>query len=472
MKGVENALASIVGSQNVSTAEHIRDSYSVGYSLPSFEMFSQWPGVIVIPENTEQISEILKLANKEKIRVTVLGANTTNEAGGVADRSGIGIDLSFVDRILKIDEDNMYATVQGGCSVYKLMHALDKVVLRLPIFPGFHCAVPAAGYVSTDGMGFGSVKYGRIHNIVLGLEVVLPTGEIMRTGTSSHQNSSGPLEKTHMGPDLSSLFVGGSGAFGVITEVEFRIMRKGVYGHTNYVWPRDKGHDAERACFEVQQTGVWNVDFWNPYHAAIAGKFQEAIAEGAHFIIMMLEEAQNEEELELRLNMMRDICERHGGKEVPPEKVGPHFWELGGYIAQWPFMPGVISYVPSFYNPPLTYMEAYEMVQELAKKNGFSEEDLSWYVWGIRNNSHLPMGWIYSDRTDPEHIVRGKKLMRDIADAVVKKGWTPHCLGKIWPKESMSLMGTHYELIKNIKKLVDPNNIMNPDILYMSDEGD
>lgn len=461
-------LKRIVGSENVTTAEHIMDCYSVGYSIPSFAMYNRRPLAVVMPTTTEQVSRIMSSANRARVPVTVLAGNTTNEGGGSVSEGGIGMDLSFMDEILEINEEKMYARVQGGCSAFRLIQELDKSGLRLPICPGFGCGPTVGAWVATGGMGFGSAKYGRIQDFLLGLEFVLPTGEIIKTGTAANPYGPGPLEKVHFGPNLAALFPGSGGSLGVMTEVQFRILRQpAVYGDVLYGWPSEKGDEVTKAAFELQQRMIMNLDIRDLDPFGLDPNFVKAIPEGLHFLIHVIEEAQSDEEMDARKKMIKQICEKYGGTAIPDAPTHGYITgiSLGGFNSA-PMLPGVISFGPAWYHHPLEFMESYNFGQSLRNKYGFTIS-MPWYEWGILNNSQLSMLWIFSDIREPDHIETGKKLMVELAEGVVKRGWAPHSLGRLWPREALELMGPHYDLLKRIKKLFDPNNILNPGILYI-----
>jgi glycolate oxidase len=173
------------------------------------------PDYVVRPENTEQVSRILRLANELGISVTPRGAGTGLAGGAVALNGGVVLDLSGMNRILEVDIDNLQVAVEPGVVHAKLNEALNPHGFFFPPDPGSSDMCTIVGLIANRGSGMRSVKYGTIKNYVLDLEVVMADGTVINTGSKTLKSSAGY--------DLTALMVGSEGTLGVITKALLKI---------------------------------------------------------------------------------------------------------------------------------------------------------------------------------------------------------------------------------------------------------
>ncbi|MEX2753319.1 MAG: FAD-binding oxidoreductase, partial [Candidatus Freyarchaeota archaeon] len=204
-------LCSIVGEENVKSDIVDRYCYSTDAS-----MYSSIPDVVVFPRTTDHVSEIMKFANAKEIPVTPRGAATGLCGGAVPLKGGIVIDLSKMNKILEIDLDNFCVRVEPGVIQNELNQVLNKHGFFFPPTPGSKKMCTIGGMISTNAGGMTAVKYGVTRNFVLGLKVVLASGEVLELG--------GKTLKRSLGLDLLQLFVGTEGTLGIITEALLRIV--------------------------------------------------------------------------------------------------------------------------------------------------------------------------------------------------------------------------------------------------------
>lgn len=210
-KTLEAALAelqSLLGSRittNVVEREH--HSHGESYHPPAL------PDMVCFPLSTEEVSEILKISTRHGIPVVPFGAGTSVEGHVNAVRGGITIDLREMNKILRVSVEDCDATVEAGATRKQLVKALDNTGLTFFIDPGADATI--GGMASTRASGTTAVRYGTMSENVLGLTVVLADGRVIRTGTRARKSSAGY--------DLTHLFVGAEGTLGVITEVTLRL---------------------------------------------------------------------------------------------------------------------------------------------------------------------------------------------------------------------------------------------------------
>jgi glycolate oxidase len=210
---VVEQIGTIVGENNYST--RIADLYTYGFDASIHHVT---PEIVVQPRSTEQVSKLMKLANSLKIPVVPRGAGTGLCGGAVPLKGGMVMDLTRMNKIKEIRVEDLYCVCEAGVVYDQLQKALGPYKFTFPPTPGSAEACTIGGMVSTNASGMRAIKYGGTRDYVLGLEVVLPSGEIMQLGTRTLKNASGY--------QLDRLFVGAEGTLGVITQVTLKIVPK------------------------------------------------------------------------------------------------------------------------------------------------------------------------------------------------------------------------------------------------------
>jgi len=206
-------LSNIVDPGNVIVDEERMLDYS--HDEFSLSDIARLPDVVVKPKTTDQVAKILALANRKMIPVTPRGGATGLCGGCIAVQGGILLSLERMDRILEVDSDNQMATVEAGVTLMDFYGAVEEEGLFFPPHPGEESAM-IGGLIATNAGGSRAVKYGVIRNYVRGLEVVLPTGSVVRLG--------GKLMKSSTGYSLLNLMIGSEGTLGVITQAIIQLM--------------------------------------------------------------------------------------------------------------------------------------------------------------------------------------------------------------------------------------------------------
>ncbi|GFO59787.1 FAD-binding protein [Geomonas silvestris] len=208
---VLDKLAEIVGKENIAT--EVQDMICYGYDATQMEFL---PDAVVHPANSAEVSQILALANREKFPVFPRGAGSGFTGGALPKGGGIVLVTTRMNRILRIDTDNLVAEVEPGVVTEAFQMEVEKLGLFYPPDPASLKFSTLGGNVAECAGGPRAVKYGVTKDFVMGLEVVLPTGEVIRTG--------GETVKGVVGYDLTKLICGSEGTLGVITKIIFKLL--------------------------------------------------------------------------------------------------------------------------------------------------------------------------------------------------------------------------------------------------------
>ena len=168
---------------------------------------------VVFPESNEEVSGILKLCNDHKVPVVPFGTGTSLEGNVVGNDKGITISLEKMNKILEVNASDFDCRVQANVTREQLNEHLREDGVFFPIDPGANAAI--GGMASTSASGTMAVKYGTMKTVITGLTVVLPNGEIIKTGSRT--------KKTSAGYNLTNLFIGSEGTLGIITEIQLRL---------------------------------------------------------------------------------------------------------------------------------------------------------------------------------------------------------------------------------------------------------
>jgi glycolate oxidase len=207
-------IKSIVGINNYTD----REEDKLCYSYDATPIFQQLPKAIVFPENEEQISQLVKLANEEKFNIVPRGAGTGLSGGAIPVENSIVIVMTRWNKILEIDPLNLTATVQPGVVTAHLQNDVEKIGLFYPPDPGSINVCTLGGNVANNAGGLRGLKYGVTKNYVLGTEMILPTGELLKTGGKNYKDVAGY--------NLRDFIVGSEGTLGIITKILLKLIPK------------------------------------------------------------------------------------------------------------------------------------------------------------------------------------------------------------------------------------------------------
>ena len=427
----------------------------VPYSYDASMNFHR-PAAAVWPESTEQVSEIVKFANGRKIPVVPRGAGTSLSGGAVPINGGIIIDLSRMNRILEISIENRYAKVQAGVVCDDLNRALAKHGFTFPPDPASSTVATIGGNVATNAGGIKGAKYGTTRDYVIGLQVVLPTGEIMHTGSNTM--------KCVSGYDLSKLFAGSEGTLGVVTEVTLKINPLPRYAMTA-VATFVKLEDAGKAISQTMTSGVL------PSVMEILDKVTlKSIKENididlpeAEAMILTETDGYTWEEVEAQMEVvLRILKENHPSviKTAKDEKDRIGLWKARK-SAYATLARASNSFVLDDVTVPISRIpELLVGIQEISRKYGIV---VASYGHAGDGNLHPQ---ILFDQYDPGQVEKVEKVEEEIFHLAISLKGTlsgEHGIG-LSKADYMTLEHDPVEmaLMRRIKRTLDPNNIMNP----------
>ena len=475
---IVSKLQEIVGSENVSTSEAICQSYAYSCFL-SLDWMTK-PEVVVMAETTQQVSDIVKLANHHKVPITPKGCAGGTGHGGPL-HGGILLDLTHMDAILLIDTDDMKAVTEAGCSFFKLSQEIFKKGMMLPTTeygPGPNVAASAITPVN----GFGKTRYGRNIDLVEGFEVVLPTGEIVTVGSMAYADTHfGPFYRYIHGPDLVGLFTQSNGAYGIVTKVAYRCLHRPPYwGFHSYFWPEDKIEDVAEVLKETTALELFDVHINDKWKFAgfemLTG--ESMLPPDAYFIVAFTANGESEKELEAKEETIEEICAKHKGTVLPG--IADTFFEA------WPtfFCPashpiavemstaimehskGNYMYIYDSINYPISrFPEVYSKIKEIGKKHG---------IWGLprltvydgfpmKSQVMCSQTWAFINTRDAYWVEQIYKCRDEFRDWFGKNGGThQQHLPPVIPAYAWANQQGAHALLKKIKTLLDPNDILSP----------
>lgn len=472
MSDVLRTLEDIVGPDRVSASKSVCRCYQFNCF-----MGKEWlvtPDVVVLAGNTDEVSRIVKAANRHRVPVTVKGAAGGGGLGG-ALRAGILLDLSLMESVVSLDVENMKVVAEAGCSFFKLAQELFKNGLMLPI-GGYGCGPNVAASAIDPSIGFGKTKYGPNIDLVEGFEVVLPTGEVCRVGSMAYADKEfGPYYRYITGPDLVGLFTRSNGALGIVTKVAFHCLRKPLHWAFHaYYWPLSSGlGNVTRALMEATAMEVFDIHLNDKARFVLEGVSE--FPDGCHFIVMVTVNAGDREELKIRERLVERMTATHGGTYLPG-LVEDHYIHWPTRSAGWarrrkdappsavtgrPYM----SIMDELIYPTSWLPEVYSRIMATCTKHGLCDNSSTPIFDGYPMKRHVMSSqtWVPTDIGDPCMVERYRECRADFREWFGRKGGTFQMkLPPLVPGYSWTNQEGAFDLVRSIKKALDPNDILSP----------
>jgi glycolate oxidase len=458
-------LIEIVGRKNaLDDPDRMLDYSHDEISRPSFR---QLPALVLKPENREQVAAILALADRERIPVTPRGGATGLCGGCVPSRNGIVVSLENMNRVVEIDAANQMAVVQAGVTLRAFEKAIDEAGFYFPPHPGEESAM-IGGMIATNAGGSRAVKYGVIRNYVRGLEVVTARGDILILG--------GKVIKSSTGYNLMHLMIGSEGTLAVTTQAIFQVLIKPALTRSLVVPFPGVGEAIETVPLLLEKVVPVAIEFVPLDVIRIAEEHLRKkwpCSDGDTHLLIILDAADEDE--------MDRLCQTVAG--IALEKGA-----LDVYVADTPKKRDEVLDIRSKIYEPIKAVTAEDLDicvprAEIAAHVKFAQDVARtlgiWMpVYGHAGDgnvhAHLMKARLEEGRIVPlpESEWRDKvdKAREELfADGLRRGGVVSgeHGIGLSRKKYlTMSLSAEQIDLMRNVKRAFDPNNILNPGKIF------
>lgn len=480
----------VVGSDFITDKDFMKAAYSRNVD-PAFP--DRWADMIVRPESPEEISDIVKIANKYKTPIIPRGGGA-DLVGGAATDKGILMDLTRMNKIIEIDEDNFYCFVEAGITWGELNSALLKKDLTMGIIgPGSGFSATIGGGLSNSTAGFGSTKYGLITDNCLGVEVVLgnPQGSIIRTGSMSNKYAP-PFCRYGVAPDFTGLFMGDVGTMGIKTKASiklyphppFKIRRNYMLLKNDYDLLFKVMHECQTKLRDgMQDLYVAPLTIVKLF-ASTAEEKPKKRAKLKGPVMLFILEATDERILEIYEEMlaeiMKDVARPFEWTEIDLAREKAEDWRFNLKFSYTYFNDFVALAPPKIscttcHKLPISTM-AYKKKSSTdfdnAHRDEFPKQSFSMFATSIHllSNGHCVFaGGFNCDNTDEQREVAMNMWHKRVRHQV-QYGGAHYWLGESISQsivESGAYTSEFMQFFKDMKKTVDPNYILSPNKFHM-----
>ena len=414
------------------------------------------PEAAVWATTTEEVSAILKLANQEMFPVTARGAGTSLAGLAVPEQGGLVLDLGRMNKIVEINIEDRLAVVQPGLVYADLEKALAPHGFFFPPDPASGKVCTLGGNVATNAGGIKGAKYGTTKDYVLALEVVLPDGRVLHTGSRCMKSVSGY--------DLTKLFVGSEGTLGVVTEIILKINPRPALTSTAMATFQDL-EDAGRAVSEIMYCGILPSALEIVDQQTLIAINQNADLELPEVEAILVAEADGhtKEETEYQLSKIINIFKKNGAGSVTRAEK-PEDAE-----ALWTARKSAYAVITRINNnifvedltvPMSKVPDMLRAISDIGKKY-----DLKMPTVGHAGDGNLHP-CISIDGTNPDEMKRMQEASAELFKKVIELGGTltgEHGIGLAKARfMKMEHDDVAMDVMRSIKQTFDPNNILNP----------
>ncbi len=412
------------------------------------------PDAVAFPESTDEVSQIMQICTRHGCPVVPYAFGTSLEGQVVPTAGGISLDMSRMEAVIAVNESDLDAVVQPGVRRTQLNDALRGTGLMFTVDPGADASM--GGMASTRASGTNTVRYGTIRENVLALEVVLPDGEVIRTGSRARKSSSGY--------DLTHLFIGAEGTLGVITELTVKLhsLPDTILSATCAFETVD---DAVNTVMLAIQCGLpmARIELLDEVQMRGMNLFKPelALAEKPH---LFLEFHGSKTSVDEQLDTFRDIAAENGVSDFAASskmEERNRLWAARheAYYAGRALQPGANGLVTDCCVPISALAECISQTKKEIAKTGLIAPLVGHVGDG---NFHLI---ILIDPDKPDELEKAKTLAQTLNDIALSLGGTvtgEHGVGLGKKKYMVAEHGGAYALMQKLKVAVDPAGIMNP----------
>ena len=448
---ITEALIEIVGQSNFT--DSLIDLVSYSYDSSDHD---HRPGAAVWPSMSEQVSKILVMANEHRFAVTPRGAGTGLAGAAIPAVGGLVLDLCHMNKILDIRIADRQVVVQPGVVYADLERALDPYGFFFPPDPASGKVCTLGGNVATNAGGLRGAKYGVTKDYVMALEVVLPDGRIMRTGSKCMKSASGY--------DLSRLFVGSEGTLGVITEITLRINPKPLAFKTALALFANL-KDAGQGIADIIQAGIIPsvLEVLDENSIRVLREHADMNLPDVMAIVLVETDGYTAAEASFQMAKVIDVFRKNGATDIKaaelPEEV-EELWKARKSVGSVAGQLRANNISEDVTVPISRVPDLLTGISDIVRKYG-----LPFVVFGHAGDGNLHPKIMY-DPSDPEEVKNIKKVADEIFNLTCDLGGTltgEHGIGLAKaPYMQLEHDPVALDIMYSLKRLFDPNNILNP----------
>lgn len=444
-------LSAIIGPEHVTTAPDVVAANSQDALKQVF-----CAEAIVFPRTAEEIAAIVKLANEHKFYVTARGGGVGYTGGAVPVRGGIVLATSRMNRILEINKADLVTVVEPAVKNYDLQQAVEAEGLFYPPDPSSWKDSFIGGNIALNAGGPRCVKYGNTKQFVLGLDFVTPTGEIIKAGTRTPKNATGY--------HLESLMIGSEGMLGIITRCILRLLPKPETRRTALAI-FETAQDACNCVADFTSSGILPValELLDRISINAIEDFEPSGLPRSAGALLIIEVDGLREAVAREAEIVREMCAKHHAIKfslAADEAESEAIWEVRRKMSPAVARTGIIKLNHDVVVPRSRIPEMLEFLQALSARSGFLIP-----TFGHAGDGNLHTN-VMLQTNDEETRKRGATTVREVFQKACELGGTisgEHGVGYAKaPFLDLALTGPTIELMKVIKRAMDPNGILNP----------
>ncbi|UJF35559.1 FAD-linked oxidase C-terminal domain-containing protein [Paenibacillus hexagrammi] len=435
----------------------------VAHSYDGTPMLQSLPDGVIYPDNTQQVAEIIKHLAEHRVPVVTRGSGTNLSGGTVPVHGGVVMVMHRMNRILDIDLQNLTATVQPGILTGDFITHIESLGLFYPPDPSSMRISTIGGNIAECSGGLRGLKYGTTKDYVIGLEAVLASGEIIRTG--------GKLMKDVAGYDLTKLLVGSEGTLAVITEATLKLVPPPKSKKTMIAMYKDL-YGAARTVSRIIEAKMIpaTLEFMDNPTIRVVDDYAKLGLKRDMDAILLIEQDGDPEAVERDIERIREICESEKADQIEVAKNQEHAEKLltarrSAFTALARLRPTTILEDATV--PRSQIAEMVLRINEIAQK----------YNVTIATFGHAGDGNLHptatTDARDADEIHRVELAFEEIFEAAIELGGTitgEHGVGMVKaPYLEWKIGKTGIEIMRGIKQAFDPHNLLNPGKMFANE---
>jgi glycolate oxidase len=452
-------LKAVVGAGNLVTAREDLMCYS--YDGTGMEYM---PSAVAFPGSAAEVCRIMEIAGRERFPVTPRGAGTGMTGGALAVVGGLVMAMSRLDRILEIDTENQVAVVEPGVITGRFQAAVRRQGLFYPPDPASQAFCTMGGNVAECSGGPSAVKYGVTRDYVLGLEVVLPSGKLIRTGVRT--------AKGVVGYDLTRLFIGSEGTLGIVTKIIVRLLALPTSTKT-YLVLTDSLRQATELVAEILKSGILpkTLEYMDRTALHVVNEYLPlSLPENTRALLLLEVDGDRGSTKEQGGRLLALLADRKNypgilaTRQASSESEVEELWKARRAISPATFRLRPHKISEDVVVPKTAITALVTFTEKLAR-----ELDLVILTFGHAGDGNIHVN-IMADRGDTAEWQRAGKAKKLLFEKVIALSGTlsgEHGIGITKaPYLSLEVEGASLELMQNIKRVFDPDNILNPGKIF------